>query len=336
MNKTALASCLDRNLQQFPPEYRGQLSSHLPMALQALHSLGADDARLLAFFDSYGRRFDGLVVPQPVAAPGDWLPLRGEGAAFEALRSYFERALAEQGRDAVLSRILPDLMPGVAAVAFHGLIRVAHALQAEHQAELAAALAYWACRWQHLPAAAQPSPTQRLSLAAWSERLVSAAPAWHSEAPSIFLRMLDASATPLYAELAGAALPAASSLRARVAELAGLALDYYLHSRNFTVLHMITGLRALRVVLPWLPDEPQFQNQAQAVLGQAFVAAYMAGRVQRRALPLATTGMNWPALAAAATRSDDDHVIKLVHASREEWAAYGDPRYLQAAALALS
>ncbi len=30
------------------------------------------------------------------------------------------------------------------------------------------------------------------------------------------------------------------------------------------------------------------------------------------------------------------HVIKLVHACREEFAAYGDPRYLDAAALAVS
>lgn len=336
MNKTALASCLDRNLQQFPPEYGGHLSSHLPMALQALHSLGADEARLQAFFDGYVRRFDGLVVQLPVATPAGWLQLRGELAAFSALRSYFERALAEQGRDALLSRVLPELLPGVSAAAFHGLIRVAHALQAEHEEELAAALAYWACRWQCLAPPAESGPSQVLSLAAWSERLVSAAPAWHSEAQSIFRGMLEASATPLYAELAGAALPAAASLQARVAELAGLALDYYLHSHNFTVLHMITGLRAARVVLPWLPDEPQFQQQAQAILGQAFVAAYLAGRVQRRALPPATQGLNWPDLSAAATLSDDDHAIKLVHACREEWAAYGDPRYLQAAALALS
>ncbi len=231
---------------------------------------------------------------------------------------------------------MPELLPGVSAVAFHGLIRVAHALQAEHEAELAAALAYWACRWQRLAPPAESGQSQGLSLAAWSARLVAAAPAWRSEAPLIFLRMLEASATPLYAELAGAALPAAASLQTRVAELAGLALDYYLHSRNFTVLHMITGLRALRVVLPWLPETPQFQLKAQAILGQAFVAAYMAGRVQRRALPPATTGLDWKDLATAATLSDDDHAIKLVHACREEWVAYGDSRYLQAAALALS
>ncbi len=85
-----LARCLDLNLQQFPPEYGDQLSSHLPMALQALHSLGADEARLQAFFQRYGRRFDGSAVPRPVAALADWLHLRGELAAFSALRSYFE------------------------------------------------------------------------------------------------------------------------------------------------------------------------------------------------------------------------------------------------------
>jgi Lon protease-like protein len=120
-----------------------------------------------------------------------------------------------------------------------------------------------------------------------------------------------------------------------LAELAALALDFYLHSRNFTVMHMITGLRALRVLAPWLPDSPQFQVQAQAILTQAFVAAYMAGRVQWRDAPPANETLNWAELADTATLSEDDHAIKLVHACREEMAAYGDARYLQAAAMAL-
>jgi hypothetical protein len=251
------------------------------------------------------------------------------------LRCFFERALAEQGADGLLRRALPELLPGVSAVAFHGLIRLAHAVQGGHQGELAAALAYWASRWQLLPAPPQLNGVSSLSLGEWSARLVSEATGWRSDAPLIFLRMMEASARPLYAELAGGALPAAPSLQLRVSELAGLALDYYLHSGNFTVLHMITGLRAMRVLAPWLPNDAAVQAQAQQILMQAFVAAYMAGRVQRRDLPRPEQTVNWLDLAAAATRAEDDHAIKLVHACRDEWAVYGDPRYLQAAAMAL-
>ncbi|MCV2366889.1 questin oxidase family protein [Roseateles oligotrophus] len=334
-NISALAPWLELNLRQFPLEYGDQLSSHLPMALHALHSLGADEARMAAFFNSYSRRFEGMVAPSAVAAPEDWLSLRGDWSAYSALRSYFELALAAEGRDALLRRVLPDLLPGISAVAFHGAIRLAHAVEGGHGPELVAALAYWASRWQQLPAPAVQSGVESLNLPAWSERLVAGASTWRSEAPLIFLRMMEASARPVYAELVWAAPAAAPTLLARVAELASLALDYYLHSANFTVLHMITGLRAVRVLAPWIPAEPNFQIQVQAILTQAFVAAYMAGRVQWRDTPEPKNGLNWAELADAATQAEDDHVIKLVHACREEMAVYGDPQYLQAAAMAL-
>ncbi|MBT9494050.1 MAG: DUF4243 domain-containing protein [Paucibacter sp.] len=333
-NTTALAPWLELNLQQFPLEYADQLSSHLPMALHALHSLGADEARMAAFFKSYSRRFDGVPAPAAEPAARDWLGVRGDWSAYSALRSYFELALAAEGRDARLRRVLPDLLPGISAVAFHGAIRLAHAVQGGHAGELVAALAYWASRWQRLPAPPQ-NGAACLSLTAWSERLVAGAATWRSEAPNIFLRMLEASGRPLYAELAWVAPAPAPTLLARVAELASLALGYYLHSANFTVLHMITGLRAVRVLAPWLPQDKTFQIQAQEVLTQAFVAAYMAGRVQWREIPLTAAVATWAVLADAATLSEDDHAIKLVHACRDESAAYGDPRYLQAAAMAL-
>jgi hypothetical protein len=332
---TALAPWLELNLRQFPLEYGDQLSSHLPMALHALHSLGADEARIGAFFHSYSRRFEGMAAPAPAAAPQDWLSLRGDWSTFGALRSYFESALAAEGRDALLRRVLPALLPGISAVAFHGAIRLAHALEGGHAGELVAALSYWASRWQQLPVPAVPSGVEPLPLPVWSERLVAGASTWRSEAPLIFLRMMEASARPVYAELAGGALPPAPTLLVRVAEFANLALDYYLHSANFTVLHMITGLRAVRVLAPWLPQEQAFQTQAQEFLTQAFVAAYLAGRVQWREILLPTEGLNWTELSDAATLATDDHVVKLVHACREEYAAYGDARYAQAAALAL-
>ena len=307
------------------------------MALHALHSLGADETRMAAFFNSYSRRFEGMAAPSPAAPPQVWLSLRGDWSAYSALRSYFEHALAAEGRDALLRRALPDLLPGISAVAFHGAIRLAHAVQGGHAGELVAALAYWASRWQQLPAPAlSPSGVEPLTLPAWSERLVASASTWRSEAPLIFLRMMEASARPVYAELVGAAPAPAATLLVRVSELASLALDYYLHSANFTVLHMITGLRAVRVLAPWVPADPHFQTEVQTILTEAFVAAYMAGRVQWRDIPLAAEpAPTWGPLAAAATLSEDDHAIKLVHTCREEWQAYGDSRYLQAAALGL-
>lgn len=334
--RSALHADLDQ-IKDCPPEYGQQLSSHLPMALHALHQLGASEAQIHEFIAAYSARFQGQAPAQRGALLSDWRQALGQFDAFADLRLSFELELARLGRDAVLARALPVLLPGVSAVAFHGLIRTAHAVEGGHESELAAALAYWACRWQNLPPPPPPTsePGQDLDVAAWSQALVDGARGWRSEAPLIFLRMQAASATPVYAELAHRLKPEAE-ISQRVAQLASLALGYYLDSGNFTVLHMITGLRALRVLLPWLPQAMHSDPALQRLLDQAFVAAYLAGRVQPRPPPgEASPGLPWPALAAAACRSRDDHAIKLVHACGDEMAVYGDTRYLQAAALVL-
>lgn len=324
----ALRRLLDASLQ-LPPEYRDELSSHLPMALHALASLGAGEARMQAFFASYARRFASLEAPVPAEPALDWLALRGQAGAYAPLRAYFEAALALEGRDALLQRVLPVLLPGVSAAALHGVIRTAHAVQAGHAGELAAALAYWGWRWQALTPP-QPQATRR-PLADWADTLVRGAPAWRSEAPLIAQRMADATAAPLYQQHAGG-LAHAADLRSRLAEFAALALHAYLASRNFTALHMITGLRALRVLLPWISDTVALQDG----LAQAVWAAYMAGHVKPMAAPPAALPQSWPEVVAAAIASDDDHVVKLVHACREEAQAYGPGRYLEAAALAVA
>ena len=147
MTPDTLHPLLTANLQ-FPPEYQDQLSNHLPMALHALSALGAPEARLRSFFDRYAQRFGDARAPQAAAAALDWRALRAQPAAYAALCASFAAMIDAIGVDATLRRTLPDLWPGVAAAAFHGLIRTAHAVQGGHPGELAHALAYWAWRWQ--------------------------------------------------------------------------------------------------------------------------------------------------------------------------------------------
>lgn len=331
-----LHACLDR-IQTVPPEYGQGLSSHLPMAVHALFQLGANEAQMETFMAGYLPRFRGRRLALQGHVLPDWRQALGQFEAFEDVRSSFVAALARAGRDAVLGEALPALLPGVSAAAFHGLIRTAHAVESAHEAELASALAYWACRWQGLAAPPQSSSQgPGIDLATWSAALVDGARGWRSDAPLIFLRMQEASATPLYAQLAQALKPE-PKLAPRLAQLAHLALGYYLDSGNFTVLHMITGLRALRVLLPWVPERLQADPAVQDLLGQAFVAAYLAGRVQARPRSGSddASSLSGAELAAAACRSTDDHVIKLVHACGDEMAAYAEPRYKMAAAWVL-
>ena len=326
----ALHALLDANLQ-LPPEYRDQLTNHLPMALHALHALSADPQRLRDFFTSYSERFQCPSAPAPAAEPHstdvDGPSWRGPVDAYPALLTRFQRRLACDGPQATLRSALPALLPGVAAAAFHGAIRTAHAVQAGHTGELAAALAYWAWRWQAL--APPPAVDARVDLGVWASRLVEQAPTWRSSGPLISIRMNEASRSALYLAWAGALRPA-PTVQQRIAELAGLAVARYVAKPNFTVLHMVTGMHALRTLLPWIEDS----TAVQATLAHSFVAAYLAAGVSPLPAPPEPQPRSWPEVIGAALASDDDHVIKLVHACREEAAAYGEGLYLRAATLA--
>lgn len=301
MQTNVLHRLLDANLA-LPPEYANQLTNHLPMALHALAELGADAVRMQQFFDRYVRRFEGRMAEPDAPAADDWLALRGQPNAFAPLRAAFAAALARDGRDTVLRAALPALLPGVAAAAFHGAIRTAHAVEAEHEGELSCALAYWAWRWQPLDAVLQ-GPA--LPLDGWCERLVAAGLSCSFDGSLISLRMDSAARSAPYRELAGS-LPSTPDLPQR---LFAFAAQRYADTRNFTVLHMVTAMRALRVLLPWVVDT----DAALREVVSAFAAAYLSAGIRPTTWP-AAPAMDWLAIVRKAVASDDEHVIKLVHA----------------------
>jgi Questin oxidase-like len=317
---STLHTLLDRSLG-LPPEYGTGLTTHLPMALHALAELGADDDRLSTFFDHYARRFGAERAGRAAPLP-DWTTALGRIDAFDALRAGFDALIARDGALPTLRAALPRLWPGVAAAAFHGAIRSAHALQTGHPGELAAALAYWAASWKPLPPGLQGVA---LSFAAWSDRLEAAALRSRPAGGLISQRMTVVSSGDDYWALAETLPAGAASLR----DLSAWAARVYAGSGNFTVLHMVTGCRAARVLLA-ADDDPA---AAWPHLCRAFVAAALAARLeppQPAPQVPAVAGLKVGAIA-----SDDDHVIKLVHAALDETTAWGDGPWLAAAARAL-
>lgn len=322
----------------FPPEYRQGLSNHLPMVLQALHGLGASEAQMLRFVASYRTQFEtGWEIPSAshvsTEAELNWFSLRSQEGSYPVLLAHFQRALREQGQDAVLREAVPHLLAGISGVAFHGVIRVGHALASGYEPELAAGLAYWAWRWQRVEAAPVLPTNEQIPFETWAAALQDQSQHWRSQAGLISARMLDASRTPLYQGLVGRLL-AADSAQERLDQLARLAAQSYVSSANFTVLHMITGLRAVRALLPWVGESVDLQP----LLAEHFTAAYLAANIkplQADGRDAKTASWDWPELIAQTLESSDDHLIKLVYACRQEASRSGDALlYLEAARLA--
>lgn len=324
-NTTVLTALLNRT-RAFAPEYHGNLSNHLPMALVALNSLTADAARMEAFFTHYSAKLDP--APPLGTACDDWSAKRGDLTAFVAIRAHFVQVIATHGRHATLRQTLPLLVDGVGAAAFHGLLRTASAVVAEHDDELASGLAHWAC-W-HLPLApfVAPQTVAASNVPTWLAGIAAQADGWTSTAGLIALRMTAFAQTVAFHDGADRLAVHDGTLR----ELAAQALAIYLRTRDFTVLHLITSAHALRLLMPW-QTEPLIAARHYA---RAYAAGVAASGAKVDAPIIAVNVLPWPEALRAGAASNDEHVIKLVYACHEEWKATGDTDYQRAASLAVA
>jgi hypothetical protein len=306
-------------------EYGASLSNHLPMALTALARLGASDSRRTEFAARYAQRLHAAPPPEPWPAGEAWRALLGQPRAWPAYRSLWREWIDHEGAADVLAQALPGLMPGVGGAAFHGPIRVAYALAANHADELIDALAYWSCRW-FACGAADGAGSNADTLAVLNALDLSADLA---PAPLIAQQMAQAAAHPRFAAaLARWRVDAHTTLP----RLAMLAAERYAARAEFTALHLVTSAHAMTVLLPWLePDD-----RAGALRHYAGAAAAAWATLPRGPVPAANFEiLPWPQIVARAIDSGDDHAIKLVDSCRELEAALGGAVWARAASRAV-
>lgn len=323
MTRRGALSELLEHQRRFHAEYRGGLSNHLPMALVALARMGAPPERLRFYARLYERRLEP--APEPGKVLADWPSYLGRRARYADFLATFRHAIAKQGWEPALRESLPALMPGCGAAAFHPLIRLAFALEAEEPEEMAISLAYWGARFLPLgeapadgiaPISADP---ETLLARLREEPAFAHAP---DEDALIDAEMKRAAAKPEFA-------PVIHWLEIRPdtpRRLAAAALRIYAATGDFTALHMVTAMQAARLVLPYCQD----RASALRWIWQAQAAAYLSiGRPPVPEHPPLDGGdaPDWPAILERAADAADEHVIKIVYSCWAEDQAYGDPLY---------
>jgi hypothetical protein len=270
------------------------------MSLTALSRLGASDERLAAFATHYSR----ILRPKP--------------ADETALIAEIEGKLAHEG----LGAMLPAYFQGVGSVAFHGLIRLAYAIEAKDDAEIAESLAAWKLDWvdvgRERASRMFPHALDAFTALRDDERF----PAGKVAGPSIVARLGVVVANPAFADYRHAIADVS------LEELAKLSLAIYLATNDFTALHMVTACHSTRVVEQWSGENATME------LASALLAAYVT--IGRPGFSLddvhLESDVDWETISLAAIASDDDHVSKFVFSSREEQRHYGWSGYQVAAA----
>lgn len=303
----------------FHPMYGDRLANHLPMALIALDRMGATAAQMQKFSAAYSPKLRKL---GDVHTPVDPLIGLGSGENFEGVLCYFRNAIKHEGSERVLLRWIRILAPGVAASAFHALIRLAYAVEAGSDSEKCFALAYWATEFQPLSLSMSQVASAPGSIVADLSRAMKA----YEFSPGIIIDRMQEIARHPVVRIARIQ-PEAIVLK----DIARFALSAYSQKEDFTLLHTVTACHALRVL------EPYFDNVTLATryLWQSIAMAYLTTELVYRedaaaARPERSEG-SWDICLEKATNSVNDHVIKLTYTAWQEAKMYSDASYLAVA-----
>lgn len=322
------------------------------MAVEALARHG-HAAVVHRWLDGYADRLEGRPRGiEPIAAD-EWRDPLGDPVRTGDWLDYFDRELAGEPWRQVLARWWPRLLPGIAAGATHGVIRVGHAVRAlldEETAprvgELGQGLAYWAARWQPLaPPGAGPYPAidpraaldavprvpdQRFGIRARLAQLADL-PGW----PAV------AGAVPCRGAGSGSAADGPETVRrpggtpgppSRLAGIVHAAVARYGTHGYATPVMLVHAATAPNAVLRTLPALPREMWPASLAAGwaatAAVTAAYAPAIGDPSPLPVAEQG------AAGAMRlaveSAGPHAIKFADTVLDAYASTGDAALLAA------
>lgn len=323
-------------LQDTGPEFEGWLSNHAPMAAEALVRHGSGGL-VHSWLDNY----TGLLEERPRArwpiSSDGWREPLGDPLRTGDWLDFFARALADEPWQLVLARWWPRLLPGIAAGATHGVIRVGHAVRALREvetaprvAELAHALAYWAARWQPLaPPGAGPYPVTD------ARSTLDAVPQVPDQRFGIRARLAQLAEMPEWSAAAGA-VPGdpGGEVPARLAAIVDAAITRHGthgYANPVMLVHAATAPNAVLSALPVLP-RPLWQPSLAAAWAAtaALTAAYTP--TQGRPTSPAYAGVAVEQLWDLAVRSADVHAIKFADAAIDAFTRTGDASVLATAA----
>jgi hypothetical protein len=336
------------------PEFDGWLSNHGPMAAEAMVRRGHAD-QVHRWLDGYMTRLEEFPRGSSPIGSG-WREALGDPRRIADWTAYFRQEVTGQPWRQVLGTWWPRLLPGVAAAATHGVIRVGHAVRAlrqdgddaEHLAELAHGLAYWAARWQPVPGTAATEPLRITAHTPAGEAAgagpaatdtLAAVPRIADQSGGIRDRLGRLAELPGWsAALAAPQIPApAGALGPWLASLVDAAATRYLwygHGNGVMLVHSATAPNAILRTLPVLDRQLWAPSVAAAWAAAAALTAIYAPAVPaaQAALPDPPSGPQAAEEAfARAVEHGDEHVIKFADTATDVYGRTGNPAALAAA-----
>ena len=326
-------------LAGYGPDLRNGMTSHAPMAVEALAAMGRADAVL-----PWLQRYAEGMLPRPMARErigrDHWRSALGREDRVADWSAFFVTELADAPWRDVLARWAARLAPGICASATHGVIRTGHAVRSLEDAETPArvrelgdGLGYWAAAYQVLPTA-----TNGIVTAAPAHEAIASVPivppARRTFSGTIVSSLVGLDGFPEFAPVIRTLDVEQEPGRVVSDMTETFARVYLANARDvlttIVFIHGVTSVAALRSILPYVPE-----SAARDLLRYAW---------QSSCALYATFGSDLPAMGAGdapviardtlidtAAAHGDEHVIKFTEACLREDGIRPSPVFAAAA-----
>jgi hypothetical protein len=338
-----------RQLQAAEPRSLQGLSTHAPMAAEALCALGFPQ-QAGPWLKKYRRPVHELPRASRRIDPIKWKDALGPDAHAETWeqangrwgdwKEFFTAELAERPWRDVLEVWVARLAPGMSGAATHGVIRTAHAVRAlarrktpQRLGELARGLAYWASSYEELPVHKRTKPRLDTFAAALDEvPLYRTAFGKSPQGRNIVEVLRQVKKVDGFGQVRDAVIVPADLSAALSALTATFTRVYLRHgTRNDTIafVHAVTGPCTLRRLAAHVSAKTAraafpYAWQTAAAVFSAYVRVRENGRFEE-------SKRTAEELAARAVRNGDEHAIKFTEVMLAEHKLNPDPVYLAAA-----
>jgi len=325
-------------LAPYGPDLRNGLTNHAPMAVEALAALDRIDA-IIPWLENYRKG----MLPRPVARErinlDNWRALLGKTERVADWNALFENELKDAPWREVLARWTERLSPGFCASAMHGIIRVGHAARSLNESEtparvreLADGLGYWAAAYQTLPTA--QNVTRPLSAQEAITKVPIVPTAQRRFSGTIVSSLEALEEFPDFTPVIGL-LDVKSDPVQMISDISETFTRVYLANAHdvlstIVFIHSVTGVVALRSLLPYLPAATTHEILRHAWQGSC--ALYSAfGQSAPKVKEIEPPRESRDILIDMAVANGDEHVIKFTEACLREYDLNPSPAYLAAA-----
>ena len=301
---------------EYHPLYGGGLATHLPMVLIALSQLKAPNEKLVQTFNNSVEGLELIGSLDNIVALENIESKLGQTESYKHYLKHYQNALASNSVRQVLEASLPHLISGIAASAFHGLIRLAYAIEANNKSEIAIALAFWSIEYQPFELSENTIDENLEEILARLSPLGEN----HHFSPGIIVDRMD--------EI-GVLLKSNNSLiqpkKIDLISLRKFVLTAFYACDDFTLLHTVTGCHAFSIIQPFLDNVDAGLRE----LWKAILVAYLSTGQKYKSAPAKVNHQNedFKQIIKKALTTEDAHIIKLVYTCFVEYQKCKNPLY---------